>query len=134
MATRKMFALIAALAVGGISTGRAQAPAASPQASAKKQQATPAASAQGQTKRTAAAAKVAVSADSAKALVLARAAGAKIESSRLRRRAGRMVYDIKIREQGQKASHWYRVDATTGNVVDVPMAASASTKARVKKS
>ena len=132
MATRKMFALIAALAVGGISTAQAQAPAAAPQATTKKEQAT--ASAQAQTRRTAAAAKVAVSADSAKALVLARAAGAKIESSRLRRRAGRMVYDIKIREQGQKASHWYRVDAMTGNVIDVPMAASASAKAHTKKS
>jgi uncharacterized membrane protein YkoI len=64
--------------------------------------------------------------------VLARASGATIQSSKLRRRAGRLVYDIKVREQGQKRSHWYRVDATTGNVVDVPMAASA--KAHVKKS
>jgi uncharacterized membrane protein YkoI len=128
MTTRKMFALIAALAVGGISTAHAQAPAAAPRAATKKEQVTPSASAQGRTRHTAAAAKVAVSADSAKALVLARASGAKVESSKLRRRGGRMVYDIKVREQGQKSSHWYRVDATTGNVVDVPMAAKAHAK------
>ena len=119
MVARKVFALITALAVGGLSTAHAQQPA-PPQATAKKEQV--AASAQGQTKRVAASAKAAISADSARALVLARATGAKVESSRLRRRAGRLVYDIKVREQGQKASHWYRVDATTGNVMDVPMA------------
>jgi uncharacterized membrane protein YkoI len=128
MATRKMFALLAALAVGGLSTAHAQQPAAAaPQGTAKKEQA--AAPAQGQTKRVAASAKVAVSADSARALVMAHAPGVKIESSKLRRRGGRLVYDVKVREQGQKASKWVRVDATTGNVMDVPMASKAHKKA-----
>ena len=59
---------------------------------------------------------------------MARASGAKIEAAKLRRRGGRLVYDIKVREQGQKAAHWYRVDANTGNVIDVPMAAKAHAK------
>jgi uncharacterized membrane protein YkoI len=126
MTMRKTFVLATALTFGMAAAALAQQPAAAPQGAAKQTRA----AAQTQTKRTAAAAKVAISADSARALVKAHDAKATILSEKLRRRNGRMVYDVRVREEGQKGTHWLRVDATTGTVTQVSMAGSAKPAAK----
>jgi uncharacterized membrane protein YkoI len=123
---RKTLVLATTLTVGMAGAALAQQPAAAPQGGAKNTHA----AAQTQTKRTAAAAKVAISSDSARALVKAHDAKATILSEKLRRRKGRMVYDVRVREEGQKGTHWLRVDATTGAVTEVSMAASAKTSGK----
>ena len=124
MTTRKTLTLVAALVMSGAALG-AQQPAAKPQGAAKETHAVAAA----QVKQASAQAKVAVSRDSARALVLARVPKATIESEKLHRRSGRMQYDVKYREAGSKASHWLRIDATTGAITQVPMTASSGQKA-----
>ena len=128
MTTGRTLTLGAALIVGLAGAAAAQAPAAAPQRASKSAPARTAS--QGQTKRVATATKVTVSADSAKALVRAHDAKAVILSERLRRRNGRLVYDVRVRDQGKKGEHLLRVDAMTGAITEVSMASSAKPAAK----
>jgi uncharacterized membrane protein YkoI len=115
MTMRKTLFLATTLTLGVASAALAQQPTAAQQT---------------QTKRTAAAARVAVSADSARALVKVHDPSATVLSEKLRRRNGKMVYDVRVREQGHKGTHWLRVDATTGAVTAVSMAPQKSAAKR----
>ena len=127
MTTRKTLTLVAALAFVGAGAAAAQQPTSRSQTKPTHV----AAAARPQAKQTAAAqAKVAISRDSARALVMARSPKATILSEKLHRRDGRLMYDVRYREAGSKASHYVRVDATTGAITAVPMTASTSQKAR----
>jgi hypothetical protein len=106
MTTRKTLVLATTFTLGLAGAALAQRPVAVQQTQAK---------------RVAAAAKVAVSADSARTLVKVHDPKAAILSEKLRRRNGKLFYDVRVREQGQKSVHWLRVDATTGAVTDVSM-------------
>jgi uncharacterized membrane protein YkoI len=120
MTTRKTLVLVTTFTLGLAGAALAQQPAAAPQRAARSTRAV--AAQQSQTKRVAAAAKVAINADSARALVKVHDPKAAILSQKLRRRHGKMVYDVRVREQGQKGVHWLRVDATTGAVTEVSLA------------
>jgi uncharacterized membrane protein YkoI len=120
MTTRKTLVLVTTFTLGLAGAALAQQPAAAPQRAVKSTRAV--AAQQTQAKRVAAAAKVAISTDSARALVKVHDPKAAILSEKLRRRNGKMFYDVRVREQGQKSVHWLRVDATTGAVTDVSMA------------
>jgi uncharacterized membrane protein YkoI len=125
MTMRKTLVLATTITLGVAGAVFAQQPAAAAQGAAKAKSALTVH--QTQPKGVAAAAKVAISADSARALVRMHDPKATILSEKLRRRNGKMVYDVRVREQGQKGVHWLRVDATTGTVTDVSMAGSAKT-------